>query len=347
MSCLHPLCASVPPKGKGKPIIIGDMDVPSGVYPHEKYGFHRIVYLPCGNCLACRRERRMDLTVLQACEASLSPDENWFLTLTYDDERTFQLTDWFPYSLEPEHLSQFCESMRKYCSYHQQAFRFFACGEYGEKNGRPHYHMSIFNLCAATLGLPFDVDGETSRRIAIYDMGKVFKLSQGLYDENGNEFWQSSVVSKFWPFGNHKIYRANKNTFQYVAGYVTKKLTGLKSKERRLLGLLPEFQKQSRPSIGYPWFSRYVGSLSQVERDKLVNDCVSVAGIDWRCPRIFNKWLLRMDQFDGEQVVRLLSDMRRRSLPDKPDRQDLKRISQFERYRAESYRNNNTHKEVI
>lgn len=312
---------------------------------HPVHGMCRTVYIPCGGCLACRRERRMDLTVLQSCEASLH-ENNWFITLTYDDTKTFELTGFPPYSLEPDHLRDFNISMRKHCKYLDGSWRFFACGEYGERYGRPHYHISAFGVSPLTLELPVQSDVEEVRKSQLLNRGFCIKVSPGLFDSNGNEYWQSPVISKFWQYGSHKIYRANRETFQYVAGYVTKKLTGDLGKERLQQGLVNEFQCQSRPSIGYPWFLKYIGVLSCVDRDKLVNDCVEIAGMSWRCPRIFSKWIQAFDHFDGKVVSSRLSELRSRAMSEEPDRLDLQRISRHNRYCAERYKNQNQHKEI-
>ncbi len=112
MSCTNPQCAILPLKG-GSPIFSRLVDAPAGsTFVHPVLGVCRVIYLPCGHCLCCRRERRMELTLLQCCEASLY-DDNWFLTLTYRP-----LPDGSsPVSLDKRHLSAYLESMRHYCRY--------------------------------------------------------------------------------------------------------------------------------------------------------------------------------------------------------------------------------------
>lgn len=94
------------------------------------------VVVPCGQCQGCRLDRARDWSVRIAHEASLYED-NCFVTLTYDDahlppggnlsKRDFQL---------------FMKRLRK--SIHPARVRYFAAGEYGDENLRPHYHVILF-----------------------------------------------------------------------------------------------------------------------------------------------------------------------------------------------------------
>ncbi len=348
MSCTNPRCAFVPSKG-GSPVFLLE-DHPVGSFSHPTYGFGRIVYLPCGGCLECRRERRQELTLLQCCEASLY-DENWFVTLTYDDEKVWQLEEDVVWSLNRAHLSSFNESMRKYCTYNGVNYRFFAAGEYGDLYERPHYHLSIFGLSSKLLQLPIDEDGESIRRKGLAN-GHITRLSSPLRDENGNEFWKSPVISDRWPYGSHQIYRASRETFQYVAGYVVKKLRGRSGRDFEATGRILPFHTQSRPSIGRPWFDRFFSSLSIPSERGLINDTLSIADVDWKVPRIFSRWLQSMDHFDGSRITRLLADYRQWSATVansgrlEPDRQALKRKRDFGRYQADHYKQNNKHKEI-
>lgn len=59
-----------------------------------------------------------------------------FTTLTYNDQR-------LPPTLEKTHLALFLKRLRKRMG-PTRPIRFFACGEYGEQNGRPHYHALLY-----------------------------------------------------------------------------------------------------------------------------------------------------------------------------------------------------------
>ena len=174
-----------------------------------------------------------------------------------------------------------------------------------------------------------------------------FINSSGLEDNNGNPYWQSEVISDRWPYGSHKLYRATRETFQYVAGYVTKKLTGQKGQEFRSSGRISEFQVQSRPSIGRPWFDKFFDTVSVPDREQLVNDSLAIAGVEWRVPRIFEKWFLTLDHFDSPVILSRIKELRQFGKPVMPDRADLKRKADFDRYSAKRYQSENlSHKEV-
>ncbi len=72
--------------------------------------------------------------------------ESAFVTLTYEDEPLayHEETDtWIP-TLEKLHLQKWLRSVRKKAMQYGVPLRYFACGEYGEKLGRPHYHVITF-----------------------------------------------------------------------------------------------------------------------------------------------------------------------------------------------------------
>ena len=86
MSCTSPKCFVIPPPGTGLKAryVRNRLEwKPAGTRTPSGWTYN---YLPCGGCLACRIERRQEITILQMLEASLH-DENWFLTLTFDDSR--------------------------------------------------------------------------------------------------------------------------------------------------------------------------------------------------------------------------------------------------------------------
>lgn len=89
--------------------------------------------LPCGTCLGCRTSQAKAWAL--RCQLELqSHDAAAFTTLTYNDEN-------LPVTLSKRHLQLFLKKLRK-----TRKVRFFASGEYGETNQRPHYHAILFGL---------------------------------------------------------------------------------------------------------------------------------------------------------------------------------------------------------
>lgn len=155
----------------------------------------------CGRCLPCRINRRRLWTQRCVLE-SYSHKASCFVTLTYSPPLLPSNG-----SLEPSHLRHFLNLLRREVS--PTRFRFYSCGEYGEKNQAPHYHLSLFGL--------------------------------------GIEY--SALIQKIWSLGSTATFELNEKTAQYVAGYVTKKLTTFS--DPRLNGRWPEFARMSlKPGLG-------------------------------------------------------------------------------------------------
>ena len=84
--------------------------------------------------------------------------------------------------------------------------RFSACGEYGPKGGRPHYHLAILNW------EPKDL--------------KEYKPNK-----HGDMIYKSKTLQKIWGKGFVTIEELNYRTACYIARYVTKK-AGIEPEER-------------------------------------------------------------------------------------------------------------------
>lgn len=96
------------------------------------------VQVPCGRCPPCRR-RKQNEWAFRCMEEAKDSRLSIFVTLTYDD-------DHLPWSalgeatLCKQHLQKYFKDLR----YWLGDFRYYSCGEYGDKFGRPHYHALLF-----------------------------------------------------------------------------------------------------------------------------------------------------------------------------------------------------------
>lgn len=101
--------------------------------------------VPCGRCPKCvnARVNSWAFRISRELEVSKNP---LFITLTYDDNHLVYGDDGA--TLYKRHLQLFFKRLRKFYSkiYPNERLRYYACGEYGTRFGRPHYHILLFNL---------------------------------------------------------------------------------------------------------------------------------------------------------------------------------------------------------
>lgn len=96
------------------------------------------VLCPCGKCAGCIRSYR-NVWITRAILESYCHDanRNFFVTLTYDAEHA-------PVDgqLSKRDFQLFIKRLRKECG----SLRYFACGEYGKRSYRPHYHAILYGF---------------------------------------------------------------------------------------------------------------------------------------------------------------------------------------------------------
>ena len=213
--------------------------------------------LPCGRCIGCRLERARQWAVRIMHESKMH-DANSFLTLTYDEEHlppggTLRVSD----------LQRFFKRLRARIA--PQRIRFFACGEYGERLGRPHYHAIVFGW---------------------YPPDAVFLKGSGELS-----VFTSSLLSAAWGLGHAVVGSVTPDSATYVANYSTKKVLG-PSAEAHYQGRRPEFLVMSRrPGVGQSWVRQFFG-------DVFPSDEVIVKGMSCRPPRYYDQELLARSPFE-------------------------------------------------
>lgn len=213
--------------------------------------------LPCGRCSGCRRRRAREWALRCVHEASQWP-VNSFVTLTYSPSKLPPNG-----SLEVSHWQRFAKRLRKAVG----PFRFFHCGEYGERNLRPHYHAALF-------GVDFAAD-------------RVFLTERG-----GNKLYTSKLLEQTWGQGHVSIGELTYESAAYVARYVMKKAVGQDkrryeriSEHGEVYHVRPEYVTMSRrPGIGSGWFSKFKG-------DVFPSDEVVHRGRRYRPPRFYDERL--------------------------------------------------------
>lgn len=213
----------------------------------------------CGQCLACRINRRRVWTARLVLESYLH-EKACFVTLTYRDDDLVYNENYIP-TLCKRDLQLFLKRLRKHFS--ERKIRYYACGEYGTRSLRPHYHLVLFGIAPEELDETFMLyDGKSPR----------------------------SLLLNLWTFGLVHVGECSRHSIQYVAGYVTKKYT------KKGDGLQKEFSLMSlKPGIG-------AGALDAIRSaiDGTGTECAMVRfeGKTWPLGR----YLLQKMYPDGRQV---------------------------------------------
>lgn len=102
--------------------------------------------LPCGRCPPCtaRRVSGWSFRLMQQEKIATSAV---FLTLTYDPENC-PISEKKFMNLDKRDLQLFFKRLRKK---NEKKIKYYACGEYGGKTNRPHYHLIIFDVDVETI----------------------------------------------------------------------------------------------------------------------------------------------------------------------------------------------------
>lgn len=288
MACYHPISAFrslVKKTPNGKSVIAFKAD-PIKTQPYEK------IQLPCGQCIGCKISRSRQWALRCVHEASLYQN-NCFITLTYNDENLPKNR-----SLNKRHLTLFFKSLR----FHHQGIepvkdeqtgtkrfpiRYFACGEYGAKLSRPHFHACIFNF-----NFPDRVRWTEREGITLYT---------------------SQQLQALWPYGYSTIGDVTWQSAAYVARYVTKKINGDRAAEHYIMGdpetgeayyLEPEYITMSRrPGIAKRWFMQY-------KTDCFPKDYLTHEGKRLKIPSYYDRIY---DQIEPEKLSAIRQERRKKA----------------------------------
>lgn len=230
MACDFPLKAyrSASERGPtGKPLLTFN--------PLKAINSTQAMEIPCNNCMGCKLERSRQWSVRMMHEAKLY-QQNAFLTLTYDAQHVPT-----NYGLDLRHLQLFIKRLRKSLDH---KIRFFACGEYGDLNGRPHYHAIVFN------------HDFSDKKIHSYNhQNQPIYISQSLQD--------------VWQLGHATTQDVTHQSCAYVARYVTKKIKmgddfgaqryyRLSPIDGQMHSVKPEFATMStKPGIGFAYTEQF------------------------------------------------------------------------------------------
>lgn len=266
MPCFHPIdaykSATVGASGK------------RGIVFNKAEGFVDLpLQVPCGQCIGCRIDRVTQWSTRLIHEAQLHEQKS-FITLTYDDEN-------FPPggTLVKRDLQLFLKRLR---FEHGGKLRYYACGEYGENYGRPHYHLILY-------GCDFS------------DRKKHSGKDQSI-------LYTSEILSRIWGKGFAVIGSVTSDSCGYVASYVIPRVTGkaaekhyerVDSETGEIYSILPEFATMSRrPGIASGWYEKF---NSDVHSPGQMKSAV-VKGREIKVPQFYDKQLEKKSADELKQL---------------------------------------------
>ena len=222
----------------------------------EKLDNYEVVQVPCRKCDECIKSKALQWAIRMHCELKTTTKPSWFVTLTYEDNHLPR-----DYNLNQSDVQKFIkDTRRKYGS-----MRYVNKGEYGERFGRPHFHLALFGIELTDL------------------TPKVGKKGYILYE--------SPSLTKIWGKGNVIIGELTMESCLYIAKYMNKSsdaqeidpMTGEINSTKT-----PEYMTMStKPGIGYKWFSKWGATDLGLGNDFMITQNGSKAPV----PEFFDKQL--------------------------------------------------------
>lgn len=155
------------------------------------------IQVPCGKCPNCKKRRTSGWSFRLMQEYKISQTAH-FITLTYDTTKV-PLSKKGYMNLDKTDLQKFFKRLRKR---HEKNHRikYYACGEYGSKTFRPHYHIILFGAHINFISPAWDLGhvhfgtvSEASTGYTLKYINKEKKIPMHQNDDRQKEF---SLMSK-------------------------------------------------------------------------------------------------------------------------------------------------------
>ncbi|MGN1040001.1 MAG: hypothetical protein ACI4QL_01070 [Candidatus Fimimonas sp.] len=145
--------------------------------------------IKCGKCTECLEAKAREWA-FRIMDETKFHEQNCFITLTYDNEHLPPGG-----TLVKADFQKFMKRLRERLA--PQKIRFFACGEYGSKTLRPHYHAIIFGWS------PVDC-----RFLKKDSKGQILNVSK--------------LLESVWPYGFSSVGNVTLDSAKYCAKYMQK-----------------------------------------------------------------------------------------------------------------------------
>lgn len=167
--------------------------------------------VPCGKCPECRA-RRISGWSFRLTEQQKVSNSSWFITLTYDTDNVPITKSGFM-DLQKRDLQLFFKRLRK--AHEEQlrvlqtgigipisrlSLKYYACGEYGGRTRRPHYHIILFNASIELIQTAWDKGqvhyGQVTGASIGYTLKYISKPSKIPQHRNDDRTKEFSLMSK-------------------------------------------------------------------------------------------------------------------------------------------------------
>lgn len=226
--------------------------------------------IPCRKCIGCKIEY-INEWGKRGYLMSKTYQNNWFITLTYDD-KNLPLTNEGKPTIEPKDISRFINSLKKHFNRRKHnGIKYICAREYGGRKKRPHYHLIFWNLPLT------DIKKTTIKN---YKKEKIVEYSP--------------LIEKLWGKNNTKtspniILPANLNTIKYTVAYSLKKLKPKECIDERIE---PERITFSR-GIGLPFFEKEWQEIYKHDKITIADKNSTYSTTP---PKYFDKQLKKIDE---------------------------------------------------
>lgn len=187
------------------------------------------------------------------------------------------------WSLDKRDWQLFAKRLRKNIG----PFRYFAVGEYGDLNLRPHLHAIIY-------GQDFHQDRTEIKATdeQLLKRQKLFPSPQQFPDHH------SKTLEATWGLGDARLSDVTPSRCAYVARYTHKKQSKARHPEvyertdaetGETWEVAPEFALMSK-NLGHQWLREHADEVLQ-------NDLIRIQGSPYRPPKSYEKTLEKLDSF--------------------------------------------------
>lgn len=223
------------------------------------------VLVPCGQCIGCRISHAR-MWALRAQHEAHCHLYNWFVTLTYDNEKLANDQMNRSITLNRVDFPSFVRELRRRL---KTPIRYLHCGEYGETTFRPHHHAILFGP----------------------ELPDLYVWYTQPY-----KYYRSPLVESCWPWGNVLIAGATPETMLYTAKYVLKAVKGDAANDYYRGRMPPHLTMSRRPGLGQKFFLKYHSDF--LNHDKFITE----RGLTIKTPRYYDNLADTINPYRQEEI---------------------------------------------